>query len=129
VDVILSNCVINLSPDKQRVYREAFRVLRPGGRLMVSDLVLERPLPPAVLESLDAYLGCVGGAALRAEYLETIEKAGFSEVRVQRETSYRDVASLDDPSVKQAMTRFGVTRDQATELLDSVTSLHIFARK
>jgi SAM-dependent methyltransferase len=129
VDVILSNCVINLSPDKQRVYREAFRVLRPGGRLMVSDLVLERPLPPAVLESLDAYLGCVGGAALRAEYLETIEKAGFSEVRVQRETSYRDVASLDDPSVKQAMARFGVTRDQATELLDSVTSLHIFARK
>jgi SAM-dependent methyltransferase len=129
VDVILSNCVINLSPEKERVYREAFRVLRPGGRLMVSDLVLERPLAPQVLESMDAYLGCVGGAALRVEYLATIEKAGFCEVRVQRETRYSDVASLDDPSVVDAMARFGVTRAQAIELLDAVTSVHIFARK
>jgi SAM-dependent methyltransferase len=129
VDVVLSNCVINLSPQKDRVYREAFRVLRPGGRLMVSDLVLERPLPPQVLESMDAYLGCVGGAALRAEYLATIEKAGFSEVRVQRETRYADVASLDDPSVAEALDRFGVTRQQAAELLEAVTSLHVFARK
>jgi SAM-dependent methyltransferase len=129
VDVILSNCVINLSPEKERVYREAFRVLRPGGRLMVSDLVLERPLAPQVLESMDAYLGCVGGAALRAEYLATIERAGFSEVRVQRETRYSDVASLDDPSVADAMARFGVTRAQAAALLAAVTSLPVFARK
>ena len=129
VDVVLSNCVINLSPEKERVYREAFRVLRPGGRLMVSDLVLERPLPPQVLESMDAYLGCVGGAALRAEYLATIEGAGFSEVRVQHETHYADVASLDGPGIEQALTRFGVTRQQAMELLDAVTSIHVFARK
>jgi SAM-dependent methyltransferase len=129
VDVVLSNCVINLSPEKERVFREAFRVLRAGGRLMVSDLVLERPLPAQVLDSMDAYLGCVGGAALRADYLAAIERAGFSEVRVQREARYGDVATLDDPSIAQALERFGVTREQALALLEAVTSLHVFARK
>ncbi|MGI9432008.1 MAG: arsenite methyltransferase, partial [Myxococcota bacterium] len=70
VDAIISNCVINLSPEKARVYREAYRVLRPGGRIMVSDIVLEKPLHPRVVQSVDAYLGCVGGASLRGEYLE-----------------------------------------------------------
>jgi len=69
VDVILSNCVINLSPEKHKVYAEAHRVLRPGGRMMVSDVVLERVLPDAVLQSIDVYMGCVGGASLREPYL------------------------------------------------------------
>jgi SAM-dependent methyltransferase len=129
VDVILSNCVINLSPEKDRVYREAFRVLRPGGRLMVSDIVLERPLPPAVLESVDAYLGCVGGASLRGEYLETIAKAGFREVRIQREAKFGAALALDDPRLQEAMQRLGISEAQAREYADAVTSLHIFARK
>ena len=65
VDAIISNCVINLSPEKEKVYGEAYRVLKPGGRLMISDIVLERPLPQAVIDSMDAYIGCVGGASLR----------------------------------------------------------------
>lgn len=129
VDVILSNCVINLSPDKEKVYREAWRVLRPGGRVMVSDIVLEKPLAPEMAESLDAYLGCVGGASLRPAYLQTIEKAGFREVRIVGESCFGDVISTDDPMVREAMERLGVGLDEVREVLATVTSLRLFARK
>ena len=111
------------------MYAEAFRVLRPGGRLMVSDVVLERPLPDAVLHSIDAYIGCVGGATLRDEYLETIAKAGFREIRIDREASFVDAIDFDDPPVREAMRSLDISVDQARGYADSVTSLHIFARK
>lgn len=129
VDAILSNCVINLSPEKDRVYREAYRVLRPGGRIMLSDIVLERALPAEILDSLDAYLGCVGGASLRGEYLETIAKAGFREVRVDREASFVGSFDFDDPRVQEVMTRLDLSLEDAKGYADAVTSLHIFARK
>jgi SAM-dependent methyltransferase len=129
VDAIISNCVINLSPEKDKVYREAYRVLRPGGRVMVSDLVLERPLPAEILQSVDAYLGCVGGASLRSVYIRTIEEAGFREVRIAREARFADAIALDDPQVREAMDRFGITLEQVKDFLDAVTSLHIFAVK
>ncbi len=129
VDAILSNCVINLSPEKDRVYREAFRVLKPGGRLMVSDIVLERPLPRRVVESLDAYLGCVGGASGRAEYLDTIRAAGFAEVRIESEASFANAFSVDDPAVRSVMEELDVSPDEAREYASAVTSLHVFARK
>jgi len=129
VDVIISNCVINLSPEKDRVYAEAYRVLRPGGRAMVSDIVLERPLPIAVIESIDAYLGCVGGASLRAEYLETIQKAGFREVRVERESNFVQALDLDDPRMKEMMERLDISPDDAKGYAEAVTSLHILAVK
>jgi len=129
VDAIISNCVINLSPEKAKVYHEAYRVLRPGGRMMVSDLVLERPLPAEVLQSVDAYLGCVGGASLRGVYLRTIEEAGFREVRIVRESRFADAIALDDPQVREAMDRFGITLEQVKDFLDAVTSIHVFAVK
>ena len=129
VDVILSNCVINLSPEKHKVYAEAYRVLRPGGRVMVSDVVLERALPDAVLQSIDAYMGCVGGASLREPYLQTVRDAGFREVRVEREACFGDTIDLDDPVIQEAMEKLGIDREQAREYGRSVTSLHIFARK
>lgn len=129
VDVILSNCVINLSPDKESVYKEAYRVLRPGGRIMVSDIVLERELPAAVVASVDAYLGCVGGASLRETYLETIRKAGFAEIRVDRESSFLDAFALDDPMVQDVVEQLGLSPEQVKEYAGSVTSLHVFARK
>ena len=129
VDAIISNCVINLSPEKDKVYREAYRVLRPGGRIMVSDIVLERPLPAEILQSVDAYLGCVGGASLRSVYLRTIEEAGFREVRITREARFTDAIALDDPQVREAMDRFGITLEQVKDYLDAVTSLHLFAVK
>ena len=77
VDAILSNCVINLSPEKDRVFREAYRVLRPGGRMVFSDIVLEEALPESIAKHIDATVGCVGNAALRDDYLKAASDAGF----------------------------------------------------
>lgn len=88
VDAILSNCVVNLSTDKLRVFREAHRVLKPGGRLMVSDMVLAHPLPEAVRQDVDAFGACVAGALLKAEYLAAIQAAGFSGVSIVGERAH-----------------------------------------
>ncbi|MFX0108841.1 MAG: arsenite methyltransferase [Candidatus Hodarchaeota archaeon] len=82
VDVIISNCVINLATDKGKVFQEAYRVLRPGGRVMVSDIVLETPLPEKLREDVSYYAGCIGGAILEEEYLQHMRDAGFEEVEV-----------------------------------------------
>src|SRR4030066_1291723 len=85
-DVVISNCVINLSPEKQRVFNEAFRVLKAGGRLMVSDMVLLKDIPEAVKKSVLGYIGCVSGAEMKNEYMKMIENAGFREVKIINET-------------------------------------------
>lgn len=82
VDVILSNCVVNLSPDKASVFREAFRALRPGGRLAISDVLQTTPVPAALANDLAAYCGCVAGAATVADVKAYLEAAGFQDVRV-----------------------------------------------
>ncbi|MGE3075976.1 MAG: arsenite methyltransferase [Dehalococcoidia bacterium] len=81
VDVIISNCVINLSPDKDQVFREAFRVLKPAGRLQVSDIVWTKPAPEDIKNDMDQWAGCVAGALLESEYLDGIRRAGFSDVQ------------------------------------------------
>jgi SAM-dependent methyltransferase len=83
VDVIVSNCVINLSGDKQRVFEEAFRVLRPGGRFAVSDVVMRRELPESVRGSMELWTGCVAGALLEKDYVRGLERAGFVDVTVE----------------------------------------------
>ncbi len=88
VDAIISNCVVNLSPAKLQVFREALRVLRPGGRLVVSDLVLTRELTPELRRSAELYAGCVAGASLEGEYLALLREAGFAEVTVLERTGY-----------------------------------------
>lgn len=85
IDVIISNCVINLSPDKDRVFSEAYRVLRPGGRMMISDLVTEGDLPPVVRQSVEAWVGCVAGALDKRDYLEKIEATGFVDLKTRVE--------------------------------------------
>ena len=88
VDLVISNCVINLSPEKRQVFREALRVLRPGGRLVVSDLVWIRPMPESIRGRVDALVGCVAGASLEEEYLALMRGAGFESVEVLEETRY-----------------------------------------
>jgi ubiquinone/menaquinone biosynthesis C-methylase UbiE len=83
VDAIVSNCVINLSPDKAAVFREAFRVLKPGGRLAISDVIATQPMPPEVAENLQAFTGCVAGAASEATLRSLLREAGFEAVSVE----------------------------------------------
>ena len=82
VDVIISNCVINLSPDKAKVFTEAFRVLNPGGKLAVSDIVTDGPLPDAIKKSLSAWAGCVAGAVEADEYIGMMKSVGFTDISV-----------------------------------------------
>ncbi len=82
VDVIISNCVINLSPDKQRVFNEAYRVLKTGGRLAVSDVIASAPIPENVRTDLALHAGCIAGASTREEVIAMLQKAGFSDIRV-----------------------------------------------
>lgn len=90
VDVIISNCVINLSPDKGRVFAEAFRVLKPGGRLAIADIVLTRPLPPAVQRHLEVWAGCVAGALHTDEYKAGLLAAGFADPQIEVVRTYTE---------------------------------------
>ncbi len=82
IDIIISNCVINLAPDKSKVFREAFRVLKPGGRVMISDIVLHGPLPKDIRDEVITYTGCLGGAIPEEKYLQLMRDAGFERVEV-----------------------------------------------
>lgn len=101
-DLIISNCVVNLSPDKPAVFREAFRALRPGGRLVVSDIVLNRELPPALKKHAGLYAACVAGALLRQDYLGAIKDAGFSGVKLLSDSRYRSEGGCSDPITSKA---------------------------
>jgi ubiquinone/menaquinone biosynthesis C-methylase UbiE len=98
-DAIISNCVINLTPNKKKVFQEAFRVLKSGGRLMVSDLVLLKELPNAVKKAMDS-TSCITGAMMKNKYLETIRTAGFENVRIIQEKGYRSEDLEDDPDAE-----------------------------
>ncbi|NWG00715.1 MAG: arsenite methyltransferase [Thermoanaerobaculaceae bacterium] len=128
-DMVISNCVINLSPDKPRVFAEALRVLKPGGRLMISDLVLRRPLPDAVRASVAAYVGCIAGAWLRDDYLAAIAAAGFEEVRVLAETPYRLGASTPDASELALLEASHLSPEEFRAAAEAVVSLKVSARK
>lgn len=86
VDVIISNCVINLTPDKTKTFQEAYRVLKLGGRIMVSDVVLIKPLPDKIKNDKELLAGCVSGAVLKSEYLNLIGNAGFKNITINKET-------------------------------------------
>ena len=92
VDIVISNCVINLVPDKKKAFMEAFRVLKPGGRLMVSDLVLRQELPLRIKNSIEGYIGCISGAVMKDAYLDAIRSAGFDEVAVIEESAFNRFA-------------------------------------
>jgi SAM-dependent methyltransferase len=129
VDVILSNCVINLAPEKPRVFAEAFRVLKPGGALTVSDVVLLKPLPAALASSAAAYLGCVAGASLKSDYLEMLRQAGFGDIRVIGEDTFYAADMLHDPFVAQIVAEAKLSDEELRETGKSVISIKLSATK
>jgi len=126
VDVIISNCVINLVPDKYQAFREAYRVLKPGGRLMISDVVLLKPLSQALRDSVVTYIGCISGAVKKEDYLKAITDAGFKDVKILEETYFPPdfIATtqeiLDHPNVSE---------EELSSVGDIVSSIKVSAIK
>ena len=129
VDIIISNCVINLAPDKNNVFMEAFRVLKPGGRLMISDIVLLKELPDSIKSSIEAYVGCVSGAVMKDKYIGAIKEAGFKEVRIIDETSFPYESLENDPTTKAIIENSNISPEEAKEAVSSVISINIYAIK
>jgi ubiquinone/menaquinone biosynthesis C-methylase UbiE len=129
VDVIISNCVINLSPNKKRVFEEAFRVLSPNGRLMVSDIVLLRALPKSILENVEAYAGCISGAEIKDKYLELIRKAGFKEVKIIEEKTYPLEYIISESTTQEIVKSLDMSIEEVKEAANSVVSVKVYAVK
>jgi len=126
VDVVISNCVLNLSPDKDRVWREIARVLRPGGRVAISDLALLRPLPPAVLADLEALVGCVAGAQLVDDIRASVQRAGLTDLQMTAKPQYIEaMTNWQDPLYQ----KIAATLPEGARMSDYVVSLDIEARK
>ena len=129
VDVIISNCVINLVPDKKRAFAEAFRVLKAGGRLMVSDIVLLKSLPDAIRDSVAAYVGCLAGALMKDDYLGSIQSAGFQEVEVISETHIAFDLMLNDPTAQVILKDLDLSPEEAEKSANSIVSIKVYGVK
>jgi arsenite methyltransferase len=129
VDVVISNCVINLSPDKKKVFEETFRVLKSGGRLAVSDIVLLQELPEKIKNSVEAYVGCISGAILKDRYLQLLKDAGFIDVTITDESSYQIDVVIDKPRTQALMEETGVTEEEFRKLGGSFVSIKVMGKK
>ena len=118
IDVVISNCVINLSHDKEKVFKETYRVLRPNGRMFVADIVVTKRLPESILRSTAAYVSCIAGADLKDEYLEKIRRAGFKEVKV-----------LSMVEAGGFLSESSCACDLTDSIAESLKSIKVFAKK
>ena len=131
VDLVISNCVINLSPDKPAVFREMQRVLKPGGRFAVSDIVLLRPLPAAIRDDIEAYVGCIAGAGLLSDYLTMALTAGFTDLAIPQITDgasmLRAFAASVSSEVNNLQKKYG--QNGLTEAVGAIVSAKVHGRK
>ena len=125
VDVVISNCVINLSPEKEQVFKEIFRVMKPGGRFMISDIVLKKELPDEIRTSIEAYVGCIAGASLKERYISLIEQAGFSDIKIASETGVPADLWFDDPLADSFVKEQKISRDEIKDSFESVVSIKV----
>ena len=122
IDAITSNCVINLVPDKAAVFREVARVLKPGGRMVVADIVLDAPLPEAVAKDLAAWVGCISGALPRQEYIRLVESAGLGSVEILKDIDQGAALEVVAPDqVQELLERTGAKREELAGAVRSVT--------
>jgi ubiquinone/menaquinone biosynthesis C-methylase UbiE len=128
-DAVISNCVINLSADKRRVFQEAWRVLKPGGRLMVSDIVLLKELPARIRNSKKTYVSCVAGALLKDEYVKLIKETGFQDVQILQETGFAKVLYQVNTQAEAIVKEVGLIPKEARKAAESIVSVSVHALK
>jgi SAM-dependent methyltransferase len=129
VDVVISNCVINLSTEKKRVFQEAYRALKPGGRLMVSDIVLSKKLPEIIRKNVSAYIGCISGAEIKNKYLQMIKDAGFREIKIIQENDFPVEDMVNDPTAKAIVKNSKIPTEEIKKIATTVTSIKVSATK
>ncbi len=125
VDVVISNCVINLSPDKKRVFKEIYRVLKPGGRFIISDIVLLKELPDFIKNSVKAYVGCLSGAVMKEEYIKIIKSAGLREVKIIDEIPFPIELMVNDATAQAVMEKLVIPVEKIKEIENSVLSIKV----
>lgn len=127
IDAILSNCVINLSADKKKVFAEAYRVLKPGGRISISDIVLKKELPDKIKDSITSYIGCVSGAVHIDEYTRLVKDAGFDDVKVTEKAGFSEaeIPESENPIAKEV----SCCMDKSDSIRDYIMSVYVEAKK
>lgn len=128
-DLIISNCVINLSANKAAVFSEAFRILKPGGQLMISDIVLLENLPENILNSVQGHIACISGAILRDDYLAIVQAGGFEDIKVEKQAHFPLELMLHDPVARQIISDLQLKQPEIERIAKSITSLSVSAKK
>jgi arsenite methyltransferase len=129
VDLIISNCVINLSNQKEQVFKEAFRVAKPNGRIMISDIILLTELPDYVKNSVEGHIACLSGAVTKDDYINAISKAGFTDIRIDKQAHFPIELMLNDPIAEKIVRENNLTEKDIAAIAHSIASISISAKK
>ncbi len=129
VDLIISNCVINLSNQKERVFEEAFRVVKPNGRIIISDIILLNDLPDYVKNSVEGHIACLAGAVRKEHYIDAISKAGFENISIDKEAPFPIELMLNDPIAEKIVRENNLTEKEIKDIANAIASISISAKK
>lgn len=129
IDLIISNCVINLSNQKEHVFKEAFRVAKPKGRIMISDIILLNDLPDYVKDSVEGHIACLSGAVRKENYINAITKAGFKDIRIDKQAPFPLELMLNDPIAEKIVRENNLTEKEIKDIANSIASISISAKK
>ncbi|MBK8517079.1 MAG: arsenite methyltransferase [Saprospiraceae bacterium] len=129
IDLIISNCVINLSSQKEQVFREAFRVAKTNGRIMISDIILLKDLPDYVKNSVEGHIACLAGAVRKEDYMNAIRNAGFTEITIDKQAPFPIELMLHDPIAEKIVRENNLTDKEIKSIADSIASISVSAKK
>lgn len=129
IDLIISNCVINLSNQKRQVFAEAYRVTKPGGRIMISDIILLNDLPDYVKNSVEGHIACLAGAVRKEDYIDAVLKAGFTDINIDKQAPFPIELMLNDPIAEKIVRENNLTEKEIKAIANSVASISISAKK
>ena len=129
VDLIISNCVINLSNQKEQVFKEAFRVAKTNGRIMISDIILLNELPEYIKNSVEGHIACLAGAVKKEDYINAITKAGFTEISINKQTPFPIELMLNDPIAEKIIRENKLKEEEIKHIADSIASISVSAKK